>query len=419
MYSPRQGLDNDHIISQLQGMQTGDTLAFFIRHHNAAIILTKWENCILCKAFELSPDKDNVEKTLEPLICSYPSALFYGILQSVGRAANVPHVTKPMALFASSLHDVGCDADVLYTTKCIHDHTGRWGKINSNSNGEVKVVWCRSPLWLLIKVAIHITVNRSLERAFYKQFILFFMCTLARDKNNTKLSSELLHLMSSRILRCLGKLGSSPSEWLSEMALETCTCPREILDARWKQLHARPSLFRNPSWDELSRDATLSLLGSREYIRNVLANPSPESVGTPFHPSHCHRGTIEDFLSLNGTFFEEAYHNDRHVTLYDVHQLVEQGIDNWIAYVMNVDEGCAQLEILMDKYLMEAHSRWYDRKDMSIELLTGVELYVALDKLVVKQIPMLADYPPEIPIAFLEGLLLVCKATSLHPQISH
>ncbi|KAF8547142.1 hypothetical protein OG21DRAFT_1490473 [Imleria badia] len=65
-------LDNDHIISQLQGMRTGDTLAFFICRHNATIILTKWENSTLCEAFELSPDKDDVEKMLEPLICLYP-----------------------------------------------------------------------------------------------------------------------------------------------------------------------------------------------------------------------------------------------------------------------------------------------------------------------------------------------------------
>ena len=31
-------------------------------------------------------------------------------------------------------------------------------------------------------------------------------------------------------------------------------------------------------------------------------------------------------------------------------------------------------------------------------LLLGIELYVALDKLVMKEIPMLADYLPEIPI---------------------
>ena len=82
---------NGYVISQLRGMQTGgtfagsphvpgiadnllDILAFFIRCQNVAIILTKRECCTLCEAFQVSPSEDAVEKTPEPLICSYPGS---------------------------------------------------------------------------------------------------------------------------------------------------------------------------------------------------------------------------------------------------------------------------------------------------------------------------------------------------------
>ena len=39
-------------------------------------------------------------------------------------------------------------------------------------------------------------------------------------------------------------------------------------------------------------------------------------------------------------------------------------------------------------------------------LLTIIELWIALDKLVVEQIPILRDYSPKIPILLLEQLLL-------------
>ena len=39
-------------------------------------------------------------------------------------------------------------------------------------------------------------------------------------------------------------------------------------------------------------------------------------------------------------------------------------------------------------------------------ILTVVELWIALDKLVVKQVPILRDHSPEIPVSFLEKLLL-------------
>jgi hypothetical protein len=331
------------------------------------------------------PNAVDSDSQLPPTYSRYINALLNGVLHSVGRTADVPRVTK-------------------HVRDCV-DRAWRGRK-----------AWRRSALWFLIKVAIQMSINRSLGCASYKQFILFLMCTLARDENNTGLSSDLLHLMTTRILRRLSKLGSSTPDWLSEMTLKSCARLREILDARWEQLNARPSPFRNPSQDELTRDTHISLLRSREYIHNVLANPDHQSVATPFHPSHRHRGTIEDFLSSNGTFFDEAYDADPDVTIYDVERSVEEGIDDWSARVTNVDEACAQLEILMDKYTMKAYERtrkWTNAEDISTRLLTAIELFVALDKLVVKEIPMLADYAPDIPSAFLDEVLLR-MTTSLH-----
>ena len=103
---------------------------------------------------------------------------------------------------------VGRTADVPRITKRIRDLT--W-----DPQG-----WHRSHLWLLIRVAIQMPLNRSLGRASYKQFMLFFMCTLARDESNATLSSD-LQLMSCEILRRSSKLDSSAPHWLSELALGT------------------------------------------------------------------------------------------------------------------------------------------------------------------------------------------------------
>ncbi|KAF8434543.1 hypothetical protein L210DRAFT_3649044 [Boletus edulis BED1] len=430
-------IDGDHVIFQLQGMRTGDILAFFIRRQNAGIILTRREDSVLCEAFEVSPSNDAVERTKGPLSCSYPGSaveipnkvlddrdfqlefanflsrpnivgsdlllpppahpryidiLLDGVLQNIGRAANIARVTE-----CGALH------------KRIRDRVGRLIK------DEAKGVWRRSALWLLIRVTIQMSTNHSPGYASYKRFILFFMCTLASDARNTSLSSDLLHSMLSRILRRLSKLNSSVPDWLSDVALKTCDRLREIIAGRRKELSVRPSPFRNPSQDELTRDTRPSLLNSREYIQNLLDNAGHASVPTPFHPSHCRRGTIEDFLSSNGSFFDEAYDADHDATLYDFERSVEQGIDDWFACVTNVDEACTQLGVLMDKYMTKAyeHPEGLDPEDISIRLLTAIELYVVLDKLVVKEIPMFADYPPEISTALLEKLLLR-RVTSLH-----
>ena len=415
-----------------------------MRSKATAIIVTRQENSTLCEAFEVPPSRPGLEwKTRELLIRSYPALTveipnevfddggFQLQLANVFSHPNVvnsdlpfphghinelfssfylardgPHAATQRALLASALHGVDRTADVLCITKRIHDYS----ILESN---EIPSPWRRSPLWLLIRVAIQMSDNRSLGRGSYKRFILFFMCTLAKDENNATLSSDLLHLMSSKILRRLSKLGFSTPHWLSEMLLKTGSRLNKMLDAGRERLNLEARPFINPSRDQLARDTQLSLVNCGEYIQNALTNLGHEAIGTPFHPNHRPRGTIEDFLASNGTFFDKAYGADPDGTLYDVEQSVEQSIDDWLVRVTNVDEACVQLEILMDEWVMKSDLYREGPEGASNRFLTSIELFVALDKLVVKEIPMLADYSPEIPITALERLLLR-RATSLH-----
>ena len=406
-------------------------------------MFTKRERCTLCETFEASPNEKAVNESEGPLICSYPASVvelpngvfddedfrleLANFLSSAGVIDSDPPLPPPMhpeyvsALLGGVLRSVGhtdstaplCGVsrsgctNVPRITKRVRDEVSR------NRPGDIPGVWRRSSLWLLVRVAIQMSVDGPSGRASYKRFMLFFACTLARDESNTTLPSDLLHLMSSTILRRLSKLGTSVPDWLSEIAMDTFTCLQEVLDARWKELSNRPFLFQNPSSDELIRDRCISLPNSGEYIRNVLENPVRESRYTPFYPSHGYRGTLKDFLSSDGTFFDQAHAVDPDVTLYDVERAVEHDIDEWLARVTNVEEACFQLGTLMGRHVATARKKEGAPEDASDKFLTELELYVAIDKLVVKEIPMLADYSPEIPIAFLERLLLR-KTTSLH-----
>ena len=422
-----------------------------MRSEAAAIILTKQEDSTLCEALEVPPSRPDLEwKTRKLRIRSYPvltveipneafddgefqlqlanvfsypnvvdsdlpspphghiNELFNRFFLSIDLAHDGPHAATQRALLANALHGVDCTGDKFCITKRIYNYgILEWW--------ECPYSWCHSPLWFLTRVAIQISANRSLEDNSYKQFILFFMCALATDENNATLSSDLLHLISSKILRRLSKLNFSTPHWLSEMLLKTGAQLNKVLDVRREQLNLEARPFINPSRDQLARDTQLSLVNCGEYIQNALAHLGHEATGTPFHPNHRRRGTIEDFLTSNGTFFDEAYEADPDGTVYDVEQSVEQGIDDWLVRATNVDEACVHLEILMQKWTIEGQlsGKNLNPEDASNRFLTSIELFVALDKLVVKEIPMLADYSPEIPITLLEGLLLR-KATSLH-----
>ena len=414
-----------------------------IRAQNAAVVFRKQRNVTIFECFELSPRAENVMTTKGKLICSYP-----------GPAIEIPNVTFDDKNFLSELanflvrmnEDILQDAapttrkaqsTVLETRDTTHPRyitellTGILRSVGRPANviriskrvgddvvwNNLKLPWRRSSLWLLIRVVLQTTLDRtSMGRAAYKEFMLFFMCHLGNKGICGDLSNNLLQSIIAKISRRLRKLGSSAPDWLSAIAAKTCASLRSILDKRWIQVQSLQRLSPpwNPSKLDLSQDIQLSLLNSGDYIRGRLANHKISPTVTGFSPRHRRRGCLDDFLSSDGAFFETAYHAEPHVTLYDVEQAVEEGIDGWVARVTDNDKACVQLEMLANEYSSSALQTYKENPELlSVMLLTVIELWAALDKIAIRETPMLGEYSPEIPTSLLEDLLL-SKAASLH-----
>ena len=217
----------------------------------------------LSDAAATMPQKENsdaleVRDTTHP---RYITKLLTGILRSVGRPADITRISKR----------VGDDVRVV---------SGRL---------ELPRPWRRSPLWLLIRVVLQTTLGRSiLGRVAYKEFMLLFMCCLAKERITAELSNDLLQFMSAKISRRLQKLGSSASDWLSHIVLETCTSLRSTLEKRWSRVQAAQHV--SPSWRvsqlDLNQDIQLSLLRSSDYLRNSLADQRAGSHNAGFSPKH-------------------------------------------------------------------------------------------------------------------------------------
>jgi hypothetical protein len=315
--------------------------------------------------------------------------------RSIISGRDAPHPRYVTELLTGILRSVGHSADIVRITKRVGDESER--------------SWRRSSLWLLIRVAIQTSLDRSaLGHDTYKQFMLFFMCCLAKEKICADLPNDLLHSMSAKISRRLRKLGSSAPDWLSSTVLQTCTSLQSTLGKRWGQVQAaqRKSPPWTPSQLNLTRDIELSVSSSRAYIGNCLTHHIITPLDNPFYPKHRPRGSLDDFLSSDGAFFEEAYRTEPYVALYDIEQAVEQGIDGWVDRVTNNDEACVKLEILGNKYSSSALKTYGNNPELlSVMLLTTIELWIALDKIAIKETPMLADYSPKVPTNILEHLL--------------
>ncbi|KAG0697966.1 hypothetical protein DFH29DRAFT_1082058 [Suillus ampliporus] len=89
--------------------------------------------------------------------------------------------------------------------------------------------------------------------------------------------------------------------------------------------------------------------------------------------------------------------------------VVRSGIDDWVARVsfQSIDSACVSIEACASAYSLRALDAYKGNpENLSIMLITLFELWVAIDKIVVRQIPLLAGYSPEIPVTLWEHLLI-------------
>ncbi|KAG1853153.1 hypothetical protein DFJ58DRAFT_396412 [Suillus subalutaceus] len=429
--------------SQINAMGTEDVLVYMIRTQNAAVVMRKLESETIFESFEVSPDPTAVMGAKGKLICSYP-----------GPAITVPDTNIDNATFAAELANflVHMDEDVLdaaatrtkakstvleerdtthprYITELLTGILRGLGsiadvpRIRKRIGDDVlwdsaKLPWRRSPLWLVIRVALQTTLERSaLGRTTYKSFMLFFMARLTTLAIDHDLSNDILHFMSAKIARRLFKLGSTTSPELSQMVSKVTSDVRSVLEERWGSVQnvQRASPLWAPETLRVLRDTHLSLNTSREYIRQALQNQHSSPKTTSFNPSHHMRGTIDNFLDAEASFLVAAHAAEPYLALADFETAISSGIDDWVARVQfqSTDSACVSIEACASAYSSRALKAYKGNpENLSIMLLTLFELWVAMDKIVVGQIPLLAEYSPEIPLTLWE-CLLIRKASGL------
>ncbi|KAG1750373.1 uncharacterized protein EDB91DRAFT_1243950 [Suillus paluster] len=440
--------------SQISTMDNQDVLVYMIRAQNAAVVMRKLESEMIFESFEVSPDATAVMGAKGKLICSYP-----------GPAITVPNTIVDDAAFRAELANflAHMDQDVLdaaatrtkagstvleerdstdprHITKLLTSILRGLGsianvpRIRKRVGDDVlwdsaKLPWRRSPLWLVIRVALQTTVEWSdLGRTTYKSFILFFMARLTTFGLNHDMSNDILHFLSAKIARRLFKLGSSAPPGLSQMVNMVTSDVRSLLEERWRSVGdaQRVSPCWAPETLRVLRDTHLSLNTSRGYIRQALQKQNSSPKTASFNPSHHKRGTIDHFLDADASFLVAAHAAEPSLALADFETVVRSGIDEWVTRVSprSINSACVSIEACASAYSSRALKAYKGNpENLSSMLITLLELWVAMDKIVVRQIPLLAIYSPEIPLSLWESLLArksadLDRLQQLHAHVS-
>lgn len=413
----------------------------YIRAQNAALIVRRpaLTDLVQFEVFEVSPLSTDVMSTKGKLLCSYPgpaiqmptitfmNKCFLGELSSFLVQMNVDHLdsTPTTSKAGSVVYEVRESADPRYISELLVGILRGFGqpaaveRITKRIGDEVLwdhayKPWRRSPLWLTLKVALQTSLRDS---NLYKPFMLFFHAHLLRTCLRLDFPSELLYVMRVKMARRLSKLGPAVSLQVSKFVYETAKETEALLSKRWVALQTIRSI--NPTLKlqrlDFVADTHISLHTSYNYLTKILRSASNGFSQIRFTPSHGPRlNHVHDFTQFTNGQLANAISNskDKRIVISDFELTVEGDLKSWVATSTGNDNAPDVIASCIEQYFAGAKELYgANAEDNSIMILTIIDLWVALDTLVIHQCPLLAQYSPEIPSEILHCLLLHRSST--------
>lgn len=281
-----------------------------------------------------------------------------------------------------------------------------------------RLPWRRSPLWLLLRVLMHLLFGRSsVDNSItspglrtYKLFMLYLLATVLEKLLPLKESVDptQLQCMIAKIVRRMLKMDVSDNEPGISFVKDVLKKAHSQLEERWSAVqeynsHATDLDLPQLQSLEFEKDVTLLLPDLDTFLASIPARTAAmgESSFSPSLALKKYPPSVFPNLDNEGS--------DK----YNVYNLF--GIENWVAHHLPLwldghlmqTETTESIKTLMQKYHGKARSIYLDNPETtSIMILTLFELWVACDKSAIAHLPLLKDYDPDIPFTHLRPLIL-------------
>jgi hypothetical protein len=274
--------------------------------------------------------------------------------------------------------------------------------------------WRRSPLWLLLRVALQTSLAIGAEdHRDYKSFMVFFMAYVLRLALNESASSDTLFLMAAKITRRTIKLELEDQQPGMQYIHSVVEATHQILAQRWCSVE-QSSLELPRAWNatglSFNSDTQLSLLNLRRYLDSIETRTSaPLDVNNfmPMCPPRIDWYGEYPPLDRLMTHVEYPYR----LSLLDLDFWVQKRLNVWLTTNLTSPTACTLLAGLIKDYTDAAADVYVGNpEDTSLMLLTAMDLWVALDKCATHQYPLLRDYGPGFPHSLFDPLLLPKRA---------
>ncbi|KIM76438.1 hypothetical protein PILCRDRAFT_649806 [Piloderma croceum F 1598] len=281
--------------------------------------------------------------------------------------------------------------------------------------------WRRTPYWLMVRVALQTSLKEwEVEpRCGYKVFITFVLARILERALNANMSHHVLFVMNAKIAIRVSKFSaaalSSPA--FEYIASQTKACS-VLLEKGWKDIQAAEAVPLNwitPTAEEINIAKGFLLTNSKAYLSEVYNRRKTLSqASNSFSPSSF-EATLPNHTSITGQSPPSAIPLnasgvDLWIGILDVERWVACDMNKWLTIPSSRNNVEAVVETL--RQMIARHDSLAvtfsgsNPALFSRVFLTQMELWVALDKTVVNNIPLLAEYSPELDVTLFEPLLL-------------
>jgi hypothetical protein len=316
-------------------------------------------------------------------------------LQEERESAHPMFVTE---MLTGILRAVGQEVELPRFTKRIGDEV-LWDN--------AKVPWRRSPLWLVVRVALQIVLG--VEQ--YKRFMVFFMTRVLDLATRRGIEGHRLFVMNAKLARRVYKLRDRLPDFVLENAHIVGERAHGKIEEGWAKAQGRAKRLKWEPWRLVfSEDARITMPESREYVMGVRYVKCERPKREGFVPNEAERIdiTTTDLHHMPDISQMKGIDEDRkNMMLADFEAWVANRLDQWQRFNIQFPNACNSLGERLEDYLATAKEVYQGNPERnSIMVLTTMEMWMALDQMAVRHCPLLSEYSPEFNEAFLSALLL-------------
>jgi hypothetical protein len=437
------------MLHKLSADEATGAIPLEVKAQNAGIIVSRMKDDVIFEVFELSPENGFVMSTKGRMVRSFPSYVTRipierfreeGLIDALsGTIATMSFEEveefQPKVRKGGGQHSETRDtANPSLVTDYLINVLSAFGGPMSNAHciskntredvlwSDALLPWRRSPLWLLIRVAMQLEFSRNATESLkslslYKAAMVQVVTGIldVAKSHPQMIGPDLLHVISAKLTRRLRKLKLLQSKQFYELCAESARTSLlqayHLMNKKWAAVMGktesnidlvavgllRPEYYR-----------TLTIPWLDKFIQGIGARDKRSSLST-FRPTSASPHVDKD--KLPNDFNASGEH--RFFQLATIEKWVQDHLSYWLERHLGEETTCDRLRQLIENYHRLAGAT-YGSTDIprsnSIMYLTVVELWIACDKSACHLYPLLKDFDPEINAELLQYLSLPFKS---------